>query len=78
MVALLTAVTVITASVINVTSYVAAAPAGQTDTADGAGAETASGSTDTAGKKEDNKDEESYGRCRGQDRPVQMDHHQGL
>ena len=54
MVALLTAVTVITASVINVTSYVAAAPAdsaGQTDTADGAGAETASGSTDTADKK---------------------------
>lgn len=71
MVALLTAVTVITASVINVTSYVAAAPAGQTDTADGAGAETASGSTDTADKKEDNKDEEKQNI--GEDGQVVMD-----
>ena len=71
MVALLTAVTVITASVINVTSYVAAAPAGQTDTADGADAETASGSTDTADKKEDNKDEEKQNI--GEDGQVVMD-----
>ncbi len=74
MVALLTAVTVITASVINVTSYVAAAPADsaeQTDTADGAGAETASGSTDTADKKEDNKDEEKQNI--GEDGQVVMD-----
>lgn len=74
MVALLTAVTVITASVINVTSYVAAAPAdsaGQTDTADGAGAETASGSTDAADKKEDNKDEEKQNI--GEDGQVVMD-----
>lgn len=71
MVALLTAVTVITASVINVTSYVAAAPAGQTDTDDGAGAETASGSTDTADKKEDNKDEEKQNI--GEDGQVVMD-----
>lgn len=74
MVALLTAVTVITASVINVTSYVAAAPAdsaGQTDTAGGADAETASGSTDTADKKDDKKDEEKQNI--GEDGQVVMD-----
>lgn len=74
MVALLTAVTVITASVVNVTSYVAAAPADSaetTDTTGGADAAAADDTNATDDKKEEGKEDDKQ--QVGEDGQVVMD-----
>lgn len=73
-VALLTAVTVITASVVNVTSYVAAAPADSaetTDTTGGADAAAADDTNATDDKKEEGKEDDKQ--KVGEDGQVVMD-----
>lgn len=73
-VALLTAVTVITASVVNVTSYVAAAPADSaetTDTTGGADAAAADDTNATDDKKEEGKEDDKQ--QVGEDGQVVMD-----
>ena len=74
MVALLTAVTVITASVINVTNYVSAAPADSAETADtdgGADAAATDNANTTDDKKEEGKEEDTQ--QVGEDGQVVMD-----
>lgn len=74
MVALLTAVTVITASVINVTNYVSAAPADSAETVDTAGGADAA-ATDNANTTDDKKEEgkEEDTQQVGEDGQVVMD-----